>query len=227
MNNEMLYKGLKYLVWGLAVFCSLKYLPKEPMKDQDAILISTIAVLSYIVVENLANMYSGNNPDTGSCPSVCTRKEGMVSIGSPETRPNSQSEVKSEAKPEAKPEEKSEEQNNYKPITNSGQIERVGSRQEDGVITNDMPYTDYNTLPIGLGLNTHDYEYGDSFLPPDKWYPVPPHPPVCVTEKRCPVCPVFTTGSPVDVKDWNQTLRLSAPDNINTTFIKEKLNSGR
>jgi hypothetical protein len=48
-----------------------------------------------------------------------------------------------------------------------------------------------------------------------------------VTEKVCPVCPVYTSGTEVNLKEWNQTRRITPPDNINVNVIKEKLNSGR
>ncbi len=105
--------------------------------------------------------------------------------------------------------------------------ERKGCRWQDDVITSDMKYTDYNHLPLADGYDSRDYEYGYSFLPPEKWYPQPPFPPVCVTNKRCDVFPMFTTGSNLDLKEWNSSLRVSAPDNINVDYIREKLNSGR
>jgi hypothetical protein len=108
------------------------------------------------------------------------------------------------------------------------QIERDGSRRTDGIITNDLQYdTDYNHLPLAEEYDqSRDYEYGYSFLPPSQWYPQPPFPPVCVAEKQCPVCPMYTTGTPVDMKEWNDSTRIAPPDNINTKFIK-KLNAGR
>jgi hypothetical protein len=107
------------------------------------------------------------------------------------------------------------------------QIERAGSRAQDGIVTDDMSYdTDYNHLPMATGYDSRDYEYGYSFLPPEKWYPTPPFPPVCIQEKQCPVCPMNTSGSPVDMKEWNNSIKILQPDNINTRFIK-KLNAGR
>jgi hypothetical protein len=70
-------------------------------------------------------------------------------------------------------------------------------------------------------------EYGYTFLPPANWYPTPPHPPVCVTEKRCPVCPIFTNGSSTDLKQWNESRRITPPDNIDVDAVTDKLNSGR
>lgn len=100
-------------------------------------------------------------------------------------------------------------------------------RCKDDIIDNEMEYSDYNHLPIAEGYKSKDYEYGYSFLPPEKWYPQPPNPPVCVSEKKCPVCPVYTTGAPVDVKEWKSSTRVTPPDNYNVKYIKDKLNSGR
>ena len=102
-----------------------------------------------------------------------------------------------------------------------------GRRSDDGVIEDELKYTDYGLLPVAEGYKSRDYEYGYSFLPPEKWYPQPPRPPICVTEKRCPVCPGYTTGTPMDVKEYNKSRRITPPDQINVDYVKEKINSGR
>jgi len=102
-----------------------------------------------------------------------------------------------------------------------------GSRMEDGILASEMSYTDYNSIPLGQNLNTMEKDFSYTFLPPDRWYPVPPHPPVCVAEKVCPVCPVYTNGTNLDLKEWNDSRRITPPDNINVQAIREKLNSGR
>jgi len=113
-------------------------------------------------------------------------------------------------------------------IRKDPQIKSIGSRKTDGTMhTTDIKYnyTDYNVLPPNL--NTGSFEAGYSFLPPANWYPVPPHPPVCITEKECPVCPVYTGGTNIELKEWDDSRRVMPPDNINTQYIEEKLNSGR
>ena len=107
------------------------------------------------------------------------------------------------------------------------QIERFGSRMTDGVNKTDMPYNDYNHLPISQNYVSSSTDYGYSFLPPEKWYPQPPNPPICVTEKQCPVCPIYTQGSDLNLKDWYESKRVTPPDNINTAYIKEVLNAGK
>jgi len=97
----------------------------------------------------------------------------------------------------------------------------------------DMEYSDANTFPMAEGYKSRAYEYGYSFLPPEKWYPVPPHPPMCVTNQPCEVSPVFTAGAPIDAKDyadvreWDLSRKILQPDNINLRFISEKLNAGK
>ena len=115
----------------------------------------------------------------------------------------------------------------YYKIHASDNIERVGSRAADDLVRSDMPYNDYNHLPIPKNYVTESTDYGYSFLPPEKWYPEPPFPPVCVTEKRCPVVPLYTTGTNINLKDWDNSRRVTPPDNINTKFVKEVLNSGK
>lgn len=106
-------------------------------------------------------------------------------------------------------------------------IERGPLRREADVAIDDMPYTDYNHLPLADTYEKGDFEYGYSFLPPEKWYPTPPFPPMCVSEKRCPVTPTYTTGVGLDLKEWKQSCRVSQPDNINTCYVRDKLNAGR
>jgi len=101
------------------------------------------------------------------------------------------------------------------------------NRLDNGMLTNEMPYTDYNHLPVASGYKSHDYEYGYSFIPPEKWYPQPTRPPVCVTNSRSVVSPILANGTPVDVKEFDTSRRIMPPDMINTNYINDKLNSGR
>ena len=87
---------------------------------------------------------------------------------------------------------------------------------EDNYLINDVNNYDYNHLPVPEDYDTNLYEYGYSFLPPEKWYPQPPNPPVCVTTKRCSVCPSLSQGTPIDVKEWNASRKITGPLKIDT-----------
>lgn len=118
------------------------------------------------------------------------------------------------------------------PYQTVGELSQVlkttdNQRRITGPLDDELPYSDYNHLPVGAGYKSHDYEYGYSYIPPEKWYPQPPRPPICVTEKRCPVCPVFTDGLGADLKEWHSSRRVHQPDRINIEYIQDKLNAGR
>lgn len=100
-------------------------------------------------------------------------------------------------------------------------------RRITGEIDDEIPYTDYNHLPVAAGYKSKDYEYGYNFLPPEKWYRQPPRPPICVTQQRSAVLPAYTNGAPLDVKEWHTSRRITPPDRINVAYIEDKLNGGR
>ena len=122
--------------------------------------------------------------------------------------------------------------NNFDDRLESGNLNKTRSNSNNSqrasighpTYNNDPRYTDYNSLPVPEGYQSSIFDYGNSFLPPEKWYPQAPRAPACVSEKSCPVCPVYTTGSPVDVKEWNHSNDILPPDNIDIDYIQNKLN---
>lgn len=122
---------------------------------------------------------------------------------------------------------KSTQSNVYAGQPNQQDKEVTKNRAVDGVEIDYSKYDEYHHIPISDTYKPSNFEYGYSFLPPEKWFPTPIHPPVCVSEKKCPVSPTYTSGAPVDVKEWNDASKILPPDGINTTFVKEVLNAGR
>jgi len=100
------------------------------------------------------------------------------------------------------------------------------NRRIEGPLDDELPYSDYNHLPIAAGYKSHDYEYGYNYLPPEKWYPQPPRAPVCISDRRCPVVPTLASGTPADVKEFHQSRRITGPDMISTDYINDVLNAG-
>jgi hypothetical protein len=114
------------------------------------------------------------------------------------------------------------------PVANQ-QAQKNGSREIQGVMSAQdelaFNYIDFNSLPVSP---TDIWDSRTSMMPPAQWAPTPPHPPVCVNNgPQCPVCPTFTNGTYVELGEWDNSRRLTPPDNINTNFIVNKLNSGR
>ncbi len=103
--------------------------------------------------------------------------------------------------------------------TNGDKVNK-NCRVIDDVLDADMQYSDYNHLPLADGYKSRDFEFGYSFLPPEKWYPQQPFPPACVSDRKCPVCPIYTSGSSIDLKEWNDSRKVTPPVKINTKFVQ-------
>jgi nitrate/TMAO reductase-like tetraheme cytochrome c subunit len=273
MENQLLYKILKYLAEGIAIYLLFRFVPNQSLSQTDIILMTFVIMLVYILFENLNNLYAKNT--TKSCPIVCPAQqqyqqqyqqqlEGMTNISESESEeirgtisisPEMEQKIKSKFSSEDKAEQehikkslddeikfkaevreqksdlhrelqKSDEAESEMAENEMAKYKSIGSRKTNGILLDELGYTDYNHLPMS-GLNTGSFEYGYSFLPPAQWYPQPPNPPVCVTDNKCPVCPINTQGWPVDVKEWNDTRRITPPDRINVDYVQQKLNSGR
>ncbi len=234
-------KIIRYAIVLLGIYLLLKTVPNNTMDSKD-IAVSTIVLFAlYIVVENIftkasmcgiENLTGNNDYFKGVDPSILENTK-------PEYDPNTliKNSVDNKKKPEShmKPGECSDcvrktvdefGIDTYMYKANARKYESGPTRAQEGVMTSEIQYTDYNILPV-TPEDSRLYEYGYSFLPPEKWYPIPPHPPVCVTEKRSVVCPVTTTGTPVDMKEWDSSRRITPGDVINIDYARDKLNSGR
>lgn len=227
---------VKYTICLILIFAFVYIIPNNKLNVKDSFVLSLVVTLSIAVLEHVVLILC---PDPHAerfepladptAPQLPTPVESSVKTEVPPTTDVKPVE-KDNVAPKAQPPEAAVSTVTVKVPENTGvkdTIESKGSRAENDVIDSDMPYTDYHHLPLGDYYRSDMFEYGYSFLPPEKWYPEPPFPPVCVSEKRCPVCPAYTTGAPVDVKEWLSSSRITPPDRINTEYIKEKLNAGR
>lgn len=67
-----------------------------------------------------------------------------------------------------------------------------------------------NTIPLGENPYENDYSY----MPPSNWMRPFERPPVCVTNKRCPVQPVYSELGYADLLQYDDT-HVMAPTKIN------------
>ena len=103
----------------------------------------------------------------------------------------------------------------------------VGAPPANEALTNELKYGDYNYVgPINKGMINKEY----TFVSPSNWYPIPPHPPVCVTNKSCTTCPVQISNGK-DYMQWapwdefDQARRFTGDMNINIDYVKNVLNN--
>ena len=244
-------KLIRYIIVVLGISLLLKIVPNNTMNEKDIIVSVIVLFALYILVENIFTKASlcgvekfVNNTDDDF---FINRIELPINkTTSPAFDPNTlitKVDKEEEKKPnideqtglEMKPGECKDcvrktvdefDMDTYMYKTNIRKYESGPTRDKEGVMVSEMQYTDYNTLPVSPE-DSKLYEYGYSFMPPEKWYPTPQHPPICVSEKRSVVCPVTTSGTPVDMKEWDSSRRITPGDVINIDYARDKLNSGR
>jgi hypothetical protein len=246
----------------LGIFYLLRVIPKTPLEDRDALIISLVLVVAYLIFDNFIahgeHLTETTTTPTRELPrelqsistsvrskSVQQETATIAYVPELDTRPIEVTPLDSVAQKQVPEVEEctsckvdlndntdvkkiaNEDDNLAYMYTPTRRYPSTGSRMENGILGSDMPYTDYNTLPIGAKIDTKVDDFSYSFLPPDRWYPIPPHPPVCVAEKQCPVCPMNTSGTVAGLKEWGDVSRVTPGDQINSTYINEKINSGR
>ena len=93
--------------------------------------------------------------------------------------------------------------------------------------TNELKYGDFNYIaPLNKGMINPEY----TFVSPSNWYPIPPHPPVCVTNKSCTTCPIIMVDGKdymqfASLDDFDKSRRFTGDMNINVDYIKNVLNN--
>jgi hypothetical protein len=93
--------------------------------------------------------------------------------------------------------------------------------------SNELKYGDFNYIaPLNKGMINPAY----TFVSPTNWYPIPPHPPVCVTNKRCTTSPVIISDGKdymnfASLEDFDASRRFTGDMGINIDYIKNVLNN--
>jgi hypothetical protein len=87
----------------------------------------------------------------------------------------------------------------------------------------DETFEDQSLKPLGENGNgfTNEWDHDYILLNTDKWAPSLKPPPVCKTEKKCPVCPNLTSGYPLMLRDFDSSRRITAPINANIKSMNE------
>jgi hypothetical protein len=233
MMNTLMFKILKYLAIGMAIYLVFRFVPNVQLESGDILLISMVSIFAVLLLETLCSSYDVSEGMSDMCKSTCSVKEGMADMATAPVLVTAPiAELPKPIIPEVKMTEEEAKAKIYdyqailKRLDEQG-VQQNGSRVSDGTLNDERAYSSFHQLPMPDNYDKDAFEYGDSFLPPEKWYPQPPIPPVCVSEKQANVCPMLTTGAPSDVKEWNSSRRITGPDNINVKYVKDKLNSGR
>ena len=206
-------KDLSGHIFGLIIIAVVLSYYSPNMKFVDLILLTITMLLILIITMNITNQLyqkiSKKQLSNELCSSYCSMKETMDNVKNDQV------------------EHMTDTNEHMLSLRRSSSFESKNSRENDGVLKHEDKYNviTYNTVP--QIINEGSFESGYSYLPPKDWFPIPPFPPVCVTDQKCSACPVYTDGTNIDLKEWDSSRRIMPPDEINVDYIKDKLNSGR
>ena len=112
-----------------------------------------------------------------------------------------------------------------KAVDNKIKINKNKIKTKTSVVKNNIVESnDYNNIPMNKlsAENTGSFNYGYSFMPPEKWnkYPVKYN---CFTDSTCSPCPIFLEST-ANLKEWNDSNNIMPPDDIDTKYIDNNLN---
>jgi hypothetical protein len=225
----------KYIIFGVIIYLLLTYIPKQPLDIPNQTIMFIIALTSFIIIDLIVNyqkmkfylakyiwktqnLQNGNL--NGSCN--CSMEKFTETQPVPPIIPEIQQPITVPVI--ATPQQVIPSQ----PIIPSVQSNtNVPTKEAE---TSEMKYTELPPemhQPLGTYDNTftNDFDHGYTYLNTDKWSVPMRRPPVCIQEKECPVCPTFTTGTNMELKDFPMTVNY--PEKINVNYIQDKMNKMR
>ena len=231
---------ITFLLYCMFVGFAVYYLTKDKLDEKSRYILIGILILPYIFMDQMSNFtnvtsdLSGNEQEQESSKYQISRPETYSNLMPPKIELSkfekvenikAVEEIKNKQKDSSKNmftlEEVQNLLNNAKNIKNKPIIENYGSMYNEDVQTNyndDAGFTSQELKPLGQNGNgfTNSWDHDYILLNTDKWAPALKPPPVCKTEKKCPVCPNLTSGYPLMLRDFDSTRKITPPIQVDT-----------
>lgn len=224
MNSNTFLPILKYAILLIIFIVILKFVASDKISDIVLIIFAILFFIIFIIIEMTIKYFTEKEPCMKDCQNKCSiSKEYMENIKSDQDNKHIWGKHVDNYTSQDMGENPDGSINIDPNFNNELYGVKRGSFGKKNI--NDVKYSDYNHVPIGSHINTGSYDKGYWYLPPSEWFPIPTFPPICVTQKHCMVQPTWTTGVPMDLKEWDDNARITPPDNINVDYIKNVLNT--
>lgn len=222
---------ITFLLYCLFVSFTIYYLTKDKLDEMSRYMLIGILILPYILMdqsESFSNILK-NKIDTEKIENYSSHESNPEPyvprvinnpvIEQPKITLNENEKVENlKAVEEATKNilRSQDIQNLIKKFNSKKIIEKYGSMYTGEVAktyNEDEKFTDQSLKPLGENGNglTNAWDHDYILLNTDKWGPALNPPPVCKTEKTCPVCPNLTTGYPLMLRDFDSSRRVTPP----------------
>lgn len=232
---------LSFLLYCLFVGFCVYYLTKDRLDEKSRYVLIGLLILPYIFMDQFANFSNvdesinqKSNEKNETYSNIKPVEQPKIEQPKIELFENEKveniklvEEIKNlKKKQNNKQEEKSSSftLEEVQKLLNAVKNEKSKSVEKYGSMYNGNPPSEYNDdnaftdqilKPLGENGNglTNEWDHDYILLNTDKWAPALKPPPVCKTEKKCPVCPNLTTGYPLMLRDFDSSRRITAPIN--------------
>jgi hypothetical protein len=225
---------LKFVLYiGFVSFCVI-YLTKDRLDEKSRYMLIGLLVVPYIFTDQINNYTDVSSSLANFKINKVMPNNKNIIEAAPIISSNNSQQPKIENYEDVKNiniENELKEKNNKKLDDNKKVIENFSNDDISKIITllqnvqqaqTSSPTTpvDLSTLKITntpslqpLGANgdglTNEWDQDYVLLNTYKWGPSLNPPPVCVTDKKCPVCPSLTSGYPLSLKDFDSSRKVT------------------
>lgn len=212
--KELIYKISKYIITATIIFLLLKYAPNTKINNSDICTIISIV----LIIQMLYDLMHSDK----QC-SVCVKEKcecedfENTSNKTKESSDNKQTMNHDDEEDDAEGDNEKQNDNDV-------------DEEETDVLYSDLSNAQYvklgdfgNSCRKSYRDPKYKGEYGDWFIPPEEWYPPCSKTPRCVTNNGCPVQPVYTDGTNIDLREFDNSRKIAPPSDINVNYIN-KLN---
>lgn len=242
MDKVYIIRILRYFTIFAAIYLIARFNPKTELSNTNCILISLTVVILYIMSEYVYNRLYNTSVKSKCSNNLCNieekfannnldkNKKSSDSISNIDSKLDLMNKKMNKLEDDLHTMKEKKEDNNKNDDSSSFDDGSDYEFTDNNAYSKDNPseyirtkinYANYHNLPY---TSDSDAQYGYSYLPPSNWYKQPPQPPVCVQEKRCPVCPNMSTPGYTNLLEVEDANDISKPMGINTDYINKKLN---
>jgi hypothetical protein len=221
-----IYKIIKYLIAGTVLFLLLKYAPDKEIKIIDiaavlAIAIGILMVVDFMCISPEQNCACENKePFTSSCESDITANKTKIKNNDNTDNADNQDDNQ---------DDEDDEDDDEEDYGNDNDV----NEEETDVPYSQLEPDQYVKLGDFGNPNRRSFrdpkykgEYGDWYIPPEEWYPPCVKQNKCATNNGCTVQPVYTDGTNVDLREFDNSRKISPPIDINIDYAR-KINGGK
>jgi hypothetical protein len=223
---------LTFLLYCLFIGFTVYYLTKDRLDEQSRYVLIGVLILPYVFMDQFSHFSNVDSTELVTEPvkepvKESFKQEPVKKLTPPkvEIKQKGLEHFSQDTKPEKKLYTLEEVQKllnsvkNEKPV-----IENYGSVY-NGNVTPEYDetanFTSQLYKPLGENGNgfTNAWDHDYILLNTDKWGPALNPPPVCKTEKQCPVCPNLTSGYPLMLRDFDSTRKITPPVEFNSPSL--------